>query len=66
MTVNVGDIVKFADSGPKGEIGRICKDNGISMCVQFKLTGCLRVSKSDLEVTTGKAPECSDKCKAGC
>ena len=66
MTVNVGDIVKFKDSGPKGEIGRVCKDNGISVCVQFKSTGCLRVSKSDLEITSGKAPECSDKCKEGC
>jgi uncharacterized protein YodC (DUF2158 family) len=36
MTVNVGDIVKFKDSGSKGEIGRVCKDNGISVCVQFK------------------------------
>lgn len=66
MTVNVGDIVKFVDSGKKGEIGRVCKDNGISACVQFKSSGCLRVAKSDLEVTTGKAPECSPQCKEGC
>lgn len=66
MAVNVGDIVKFQDTGAKGEVGRVCKDNGISVCVQFKSSGCLRVSKSDLEVTTGKAPECSDACKAGC
>lgn len=66
MTVNVGDIVKFQDSGKKGEIGRVCKDNGVSVCVQFKSSGCLRVSKRDLEITEGKAPECSTQCKEGC
>jgi len=65
MSVVVGDIVKFKDSGPKGEIGRVCKDNGLTVCVQFKSTGCLRVGKSDLEVTTGTAPECSPECKQG-
>ena len=62
MSVVVGDIVKFKDSGAKGEIGRVCKDNGISVCVQFRSTGCLRVGKSDLEPATGKAPECSGAC----
>lgn len=66
MAVNVGDVVRFADSGPKGELGRVCKDNGISVCVQFQSSGCLRVGKTDLEVTSGKAPECSAACKAGC
>lgn len=58
-----GDIVRFKDTGPGGEIGRVCKDNGISAIVHFKVTGCLRVGKRDLEVTTGKAPECKGNCK---
>ena len=66
MSVVIGDVVKFKDSGPKGEIGRVCKDNGISVCVQFKSSGCLRVGKDDLEVTSGNAPECSQQCKEGC
>jgi uncharacterized protein YodC (DUF2158 family) len=66
MSVSVGDVVKFADAGPKGEIGRVCKDNGITVCVQFATSGCLRVGKGDLEVTTGSAPECTLQCKAGC
>ena len=66
MAVNLGDIVKFKDSGPKGEVGRVCKDNGISVCVEFSGTGCLRVVKSDLEPTSGKAPECGQKCREGC
>ncbi len=59
----IGDIVKFKDSGSGGEIGRVCKDNGPSVTVQFKISGCLRVGKSDLEQTTGKAPECNGHCK---
>ena len=66
MTIGLGDVVRFADSGPKGEIGRVCKDNGISVCVQFKDSGCLRVGKRDLEPADGNAPECSGGCKAGC
>jgi len=66
MAIAVGDIVKFVDTGSKGEIGRVCKDNGITVCVHFKSSGCLRVMKDDLEMTTGNAPECSDKCKGGC
>ena len=69
MSVMVGDVVKFKDSGPKGEIGRVCKDNGISVCVQFQSSGCLRVGKADLEVDVevaqGKVPECSKQCKEG-
>ena len=65
MPVAVGDIVRFKDSGPKSEIGRVCKDNGLTVCVQFASSGCLRVGKADLEVTDGKAPECSQKCKEG-
>ena len=66
MSVNVGDVVKFKDSGSAGELGRVCKDNGISVCVQFKTSGCLRVRNGDLEVSPGKAPECSEPCKSGC
>ena len=66
MSVAVGDVVKFSGSGPKGEIGRVCKDNGITVCVQFASSGCLRVGKEDREVTTGNAPECSRQCKEGC
>lgn len=65
MTVALGDIVKFKDSSG-GEIGRVCKDNKITVCVKFEKSGCLRVAKSDLEVTTGKAPECDEACKQGC
>jgi hypothetical protein len=63
MAVAVGDVVRFKDSGPKGELGRVCKDNGITVYVQFKSSGCLRIGKDDLEVTTGSAPECSPECK---
>ncbi len=66
MSVNIGDVVKFKDSGAKGEVGRVCKDNGVTVCVQFKSSGCLRVRKNDLEKASGKAPECSEACKAGC
>ncbi len=66
MTISVGDVVKFADSGRKGEIGRVCKDNGITVCVHFKSSGCLRVAKGDLEPASGNAPECSEDCKNGC
>ena len=66
MAVNVGDVVKFKSDGPKGELGRLCRDNGISACVHFKSSGCLRVLKDDLEVTSGKAPECDAGCKADC
>ena len=63
MSVEIGDVVKFKDSGSRGEIGRVCKDHGISVSVQFKSTGCLRVRKNDLEPATGKAPECAGNCK---
>jgi uncharacterized protein YodC (DUF2158 family) len=66
MAVAVGDIVKFKGTGPKGEVGRVCKDNGITVCVQFKTSGCLRVGKDDLEQAMGDAPECSRQCKEGC
>lgn len=66
MSVSVGDVVRFTAQGAKSDLGRVCKDNGITVCVQFKSGGCLRVAKGALEVTTGSAPECSDKCKDGC
>ena len=66
MSVNVGDVVRFKSEGSKGELGRVCKDNGISVCVHFKASGCLRVLKDDLEATSGKAPECSAGCKEDC
>lgn len=66
MSVNVGDVVRFKSEGTKGELGRVCKDNGISVCVHFKSSGCLRVLKDDLEATSGKAPECSAACKEDC
>ena len=66
MSVNVGDVVRFKREGSKGELGRVCKDNGISVCVHFKASGCLRVLKDDLEATSGKAPECSAECKEDC
>lgn len=66
MSVAVGDVVTFADSNAKGDLGRVCKDNGITVCVHFKSGGCLRVAKGALVVTNGNAPECSEKCKEGC
>lgn len=66
MSVAVGDVVRFKGEGKKGEVGRVCKDNGLSACVQFKSSGCLRVSKNDLETADGKAPECNGTCKDGC
>ena len=66
MSVSVGDIVKFAGQGAKADIGRVCKDNGITVCVHFKAGGCLRVAKAALEVTTGNAPPASEECSAGC
>ena len=66
MSVAVGDVVRFKESGPKGELGRVCKDNGLSACVHFKSSGCLRVGKRELEPAEGKAPECNGKCKENC
>ena len=66
MSVNVGDVVRFKSEGTKGELGRVCKDNGISVCVHFKSSGCLRALKDGLEATSGKAPECSAACKEDC
>ena len=66
MTIAVGDVVKFANGDAKGELGRVCKDNGITVCVHFKAGGCLRVAKGALEVTDGVAPECSGNCTEGC
>ncbi len=66
MSIAVGDIVKFKDASAGAEIGRVCKDNKVTVCVQFQKSGCLRVAKSDLEITTGKAPECDEACKNGC
>ena len=66
MAISVGDIVKFKDASSKGEVGRVCKDNGISVCVHFHSTGCLRVSKRDLEPASGKAPDCDEPCRTGC
>ncbi len=62
MTVSVGDVVKFANGDAKGELGRVCKDNGITVHVNFKAGGCLRVAKAALEATAGKAPECNKDC----
>lgn len=58
--IGIGDIVKFKGDG--GEIGRVCKENEISATVHFKLSGCLRVGKSDLELTSGKVPQCKGTC----
>lgn len=66
MSIAVGDVVRFTDADAKGDLGRVCKDNGITVCVHFKSGGCLRVAKGALEVTTGNAPDCSDACKDGC
>lgn len=66
MTISVGDVVRFAKQGANSELGRVCKDNGITVCVYFKSGGCLRVAKGALEVTEGKAPECSAACSEGC
>lgn len=66
MSISVGDVVRFTNSGAKGDLGRVCKDNGITVCVHFKSGGCLRVAKGALEVTTGNAPNCSDACQEGC
>lgn len=62
MTVSVGDVVKFANMDAKSDFGRVCKDNGITVNVNFKSGGCLRVAKAALETTTGKAPECNKNC----
>ena len=66
MTISVGDVVRFANSDAKGDLGRVCKDNGITVCVHFKSGGCLWVAKGALEVTEGKAPDCSAECSEGC
>lgn len=66
MSIAVGDVVKFKEGGGKPDLGRVCKDNGITVCVHFKAGGCLRVAKGALEVTNGNAPECSEKCTGGC
>ena len=66
MSVSVGDVVKFANGAGTEDIGRVCKDNGITVCVHFKSGGCLRVAKAALEVTEGKAPACSEECTGGC
>ena len=68
MSVSVGDVVQFAGHGPKADIGRVCKDNGITVCVHFKSGGCLRVAKAALEVnpTAKGAPEVSEECASGC
>lgn len=62
MSVSVGDVVKFASMDAKSDLGRVCKDNGFTVNVNFKAGGCLRVAKSALEATTGKAPDCDKKC----
>ena len=62
MTVSVGDVVQFADGGAKGDLGRVCKDNGITVNVHFRAGGCLRVAKAALEATNGSAPECDKNC----
>lgn len=66
MSVAVGDVVKFANQGGKADLGRVCKDNGITVCVHFKSGGCLRVAKAALEVAEGNAPPCTDDCTGGC
>ena len=66
MSIAVGDVVKFANAGGKADLGRVCKDNGITVCVHFRSGGCLRVAKAALEVTDGAAPECSAECSGGC
>ena len=62
MSISVGDVVKFANGGANGDLGHVCKDNGITVNVHFKSGGCLRVAKGALEVTTGKAPPCDKDC----
>ena len=66
MSVSVGDVVKFAGQGANADLGRVCKDNGITVCVHFRAGGCLRVAKAALEVTNGNAPAVTDECSAGC
>ena len=61
MTVSVGDVVRFADGGANGDLGRVCKDNGITVNVHFRAGGYLRVAKAALETTTGSAPECNEE-----
>ena len=43
MAISVGDVVKFADSGRKGEIGRVCKDNGIKILKEVGIVGNSKV-----------------------
>lgn len=66
MAISVGDVVRIANSDAKGDLGRVCKDNGITVCVHFKSGGCLRVAKGALEAIEGKAPDCSAECSGGC
>lgn len=66
MSVAVGDVVVIANQGGKADPGRVCKDNGITVCVHFRSGGCLRVAKAALEVIDGNAPACSDECTGGC
>lgn len=62
MTVSVGDVVRFANGGANGDLGRVCKDNGFTVNVNFRSGGCLRVAKAALETTTGSAPDCDKDC----
>jgi len=66
MSISVGDVVKFSNASGKADLGRVCKDNGITVCVHFNAGGCLRVAKAALEVTSGPAPAVSEECSAGC
>jgi hypothetical protein len=46
--------------------GRVCKVHGSGFCcVQFS-KGCLRVHEDFLSASTEPAPNCPDKCSAGC
>ena len=66
MTVSVGDVVRFANGEAKNDVGRVCKDNGFTVCVHFKAGGCVRVAKAALEPASGEAPECTGQCTEGC
>lgn len=62
---NVGDVVRI--EGDEYEtLGRICKVNDVTCCVQFPNDMCLRVGNSGLIHADGDAPECTESCKRGC
>jgi hypothetical protein len=62
---NVGDIVRLVNDEYE-TLGRVCKVNDVTCCVQFSENMCLRIGKSALVHAEGDAPQCSEACARGC